>query len=140
MKNPFNRETDDSPPALQGVREARELVPSSAKSPDAQRRTLFDPDEEIDESADEDLAFLHSLIDGDATPVAPTTPRTPPEPRHEPDIARRGDDLDVFREMAALRQRVELTKHLRVDDVDMGDLLEELQTTRAALRHLRKAA
>jgi hypothetical protein len=144
MKNFFRREpprAEGAAPEFPSVDGARDLVPASAKSPDAQRLMLFNPDEEIDESSDQDLAFLHALIAGDMSAPEPSQ-RAPgnPEPAPEPELARRGDDLDVFREMAALRQRVELAKHLRVDDVDMGDLLEELQTTRAALRLHREAA
>jgi hypothetical protein len=145
----FNRNeaSDDERPALPSLREARKLVPASAQSPDAQRLSLYNPDEEIDEGSDEDLAFLHSLI-GDkvrdasprTSPPTPTpTPVTQPEGEHAA-FAPSRDDLDVFREMASLRTRTELAKALRVDAVDMGELLEELQTTRAALRHRRKAA
>ena len=58
---------DEAPATIPSLKEARKLVPSSAKSPDAQRLMLFNPDEEIDEDNDQDLAFLHSLIDGDAS-------------------------------------------------------------------------
>jgi hypothetical protein len=145
MKNFFRREqprSEGAAPELPSVEGARELVPASAKSPDAQRLMLFNPDEEIDESSDQDLAFLHALIEGGApasTPPHPAARKPEPAPAPEQELAPRGDDLDVFREMAALRQRVELAKHLRVDNVDMGELLEELHTTRAALKH-RKAA
>jgi hypothetical protein len=134
--------TEAGTQGIPSVEGARELVPASAKSPDAQRLMLFNPDDEIDESSDQDLAFLHALIEGGApasTPPQPAAMRPDPTPVPEPELAPRGDDLDVFREMAALRQRVELAKHLRVDKVDIGDLLEELHTTRAALKH-RKAA
>jgi hypothetical protein len=143
MKNFFRRErqrAEGAAPELPSAEGAHELVPASAKSPDAQRLMLFNPDEEIDESSDQDLAFLHALIAGDVSAPEPSQRATGnPEHAPKPELAPRGDDLDVFREMAALRQRVELAKHLRVDNVDMGELLEELHTTRAALKH-RKAA
>ena len=43
-------------------------------------------------------------------------------------------------EMAALRQRTEIAKQLRVDNVDMGELLDDLETTRVALRRWLRAA
>jgi hypothetical protein len=145
MKKFFKRDQEAAPtPPAVSIDEARHFLPSSAKSPDAQRLNLFDPDEEIDESEDEDLAFLQSLT---AEVAATPRPEEPKPKRAEPSgpapvagASRQADDLDVFREIAALRQRSELAKQLRVDNVDMGDLLEDLQTTRAALRHHRKAA
>jgi hypothetical protein len=117
--------------------DARRFLPSSAKSPEAQRLNLFNPDEELDETTDEDLAFLNSLID-DSSPAQTPAPAPQPRPSVETN-EQRADDLEVFREIAAMRQKSELARQLRVDDVDIGDLLEDLQTMRAALRH-RKAA
>jgi len=139
MKNLFKRNQDDgATPAIEAIREARQFLPSSAKSPDAQRLNLFDPDEEIDENNDEDLAFLNSLAADAAVPRVAIPKHV--EPSAPPTASPTADDLEVFREIAALRQRTELAKQLRVDDVDMGELLEDLQTTRAALRQHRKAA
>jgi hypothetical protein len=132
---------DDDQVSPQARSDARRFLPSSAKSPDAQRLNLFNPDEELDETTDEDLAFLNSLIADSSPAPAPTpAPKAARDPR--PTVApaeNRDDDLEVFREIAAMRQKSELARQLRVDDVDIGDLLEDLQTMRAALRH-RKAA
>ena len=124
------------------LREVSAFVPSSAKSPEAQRLNLFDPEAEIDEASDQDLAFLQSLVD-DAEPRASKKPVRPvAQSKPRPETARderRPDDLQVFREVAAQRQYAELAKQFNIADVDMGDLLEELETTRAVLRR-RKAA
>jgi hypothetical protein len=104
---------------------------------------LFNPDEEIDENTDEDLAFLNSLLNDEQAPLQKRQPAPKNEPSPEPEArsiaAQNADDMQVFREMVSQRQRVELAKHLRVDDVDMGELLDDLQTMRAAIRR-RKAA
>lgn len=141
MKNLFKRNAEpDAPIHLPPVDGVLELVPASAKSPDAQRRTLFDPEAEIDESTDQDVAFLQKLLKEDAVQAAPRPqPRVKPAPP-TPAVAAPADDLEFFRELAVDRQRVEVTRHIRVDNVDMGDLLEELQTTSTALRLRRKAA
>jgi hypothetical protein len=143
-----HEQNDDAEIDLISLPDARPFVPSSAKSPEAQRLNVFNPDDEIDEAADEDLAFLHSLV-GDGTPQ--TAKKAPRRQAVRPQIAaakdeasaaptRRTDDLEVFREIAAMRQPAELARQFKIGDVDMGDLLEDLQTTRAALRHRRKAA
>jgi hypothetical protein len=141
---------DDAEIDLISLPDARPFVPSSAKSPEAQRLNVFNPDDEIDEAADEDLAFLHSLVGDEARPeqsakkaqrrqaVRPQIAAAKDEASAPP--SRATDDLDVFREMAAMRQPAELARQFKIGDVDMGDLLEDLQTTRAALRHRRKAA
>ena len=138
MKNLFKKNDAPAEPMELPLREARKLMPASAKSPDQQRLMLFNPDEEIDENTDEDLAFLNALVKGEPA-VAPPAQRKPEPVPAEPIEQRNTDDMDVFREVAAQRQRVEVTRHLQVGDVDMGELLEELQTTRAAFRR-RKAA
>lgn len=141
MKNLFKRNAEpDAPIQLPSVDGVLELVPASAKSPDEQRRTLFDPEAEIDESTDQDVAFLQKLLKEDAAPPAPRLQSRIEPPPPTPVIAAPADDLEFFRELAVDRQRVEVTRHIRVDNVDMGDLLEELQTTSAALRLRRKAA
>lgn len=147
-----NQEREDDAAAeidLISLPDARPFVPSSAKTPDAQRLNVFNPDEEIDEAADEDLAFLHSLV-GDGTPkqsakkaqrrqtVRPQMASSKDEADARP--ARGADDLEVFREIAAVREPAELALRFNLADVDMGDLLDDLQTTRAALRHRQKAA
>jgi hypothetical protein len=145
MKNLFKRnepQHEEEPPVLP-LLEARELIPMSAKSPEQQRQMLFNPDEEIDENNDEDLAFLNSLLNGEQ-PAPPQRPHSrereqTPAPEHKSIAAQDADDMNVFREMVSQRQRVELAKHLRVADVDMGELLDDLQTMRAAIRR-RKAA
>ena len=146
-----NQEREDEAEKIDMISlpDARPFVPSSAKTPDAQRLNVFNPDDEIDEAADEDLAFLHSLI-GDGTPKqsakkAQRRQTVRPQMASSKDDAdetptRGTDDLDVFREVAAMRQPAELARQFHIGDVDMGDLLDDLQTTRAALRHRRKAA
>lgn len=140
MKYFFRREHEEpAVPGTDAIRDARHMLPSSARSPEAQRLNLFDPDEELDEDNDEDLAFLTSLI-SDGPPAAPARPPAPgDQPRHAASDET-PDGLDVFREIAALRQRTELARQLRVDNVEMGDLLEDLHTMRAALLHRRRAA
>ena len=111
-----------------GVREAAGGTAAS--------RRCTTPDEEIDESADEDLEFLRrrSIDEQIDAGAAPHRRRRRPAAEHDagrPTSHRAATICDVFREMQSTRrERVELTKHLRVDDVDMGDLLEELSTTR----------
>lgn len=136
----FARDDDDDKRLTsQARREARQFLPSSAKTADAQRLNVFNPDEELDETTDEDLAFLNALVADVPEPaVAPL--RRQEEPAPDATEAQSEDDLDVFRELASLRQRSDIARQLRVDDVEMGDLLEQLHTTRAALRHHLRAA
>jgi hypothetical protein len=119
-------------------RELSAYVPASAVSPEKQRLTIFD---DTEEESDGELAFLNELAAqverdqrGARKPV-----RTPA--RVERVVVAEEQALEVFRE---LKDRVERTSHadalpLPSQPVEISDLLDDLQTTAAALRQRRAA-
>ena len=124
---------DDKPKALRPEVEA--LLPASARAIDPAMFTAS-RDDLADDADDKDLDFLAALageVDREAAP-APGGPSAPAPLRG---ANPRFDDMHVFREMKDDGQAP--TRYdFHLNDVDMGDLLEELSTVRAALR--RKAA
>jgi hypothetical protein len=124
--------------------ELEALLPVSSKAPEVQRFT-----QEDDHDDDQDLEFLNQIASQIAVEQARARadqqgrtenpkPRPLPSP---PRVVRDGDEaLQVFRETAVIADdddRARLAK--RVPPVVIGDLIDDLETTAAALRH-RKAA
>jgi len=118
-------------------------VPASAKSPELQRFTPVNIDE-VDE-ADQDIEFLTSLsaqiergeLDV-GKPLDELTSRlradSPPAKPRRPE-----DDLEMFRAFAHEMAPETILSHVRVPDVELIELLDELHTMRAALRQKRAA-
>ena len=101
-----------------------------------QRLGIFDTTDDEDR---EDLAFL-TTIARQAEREATTTAE--PKPAGSRRVEMKALDegaLEVFREFAPERERNQVMRTVRVPDVQLGDLLEELATTASALR-LRRAA
>lgn len=120
--------------------ELEALFPASAKAPEAQR---FEP---LDEDDEQDLEFLQriasqvALEEQRARAAAAEAANPKPRPLPSPPRVVRDDEevLQVFREsIIEPDQRSELSK--RVAHVEIGELLDDLATTAAALRR-RKAA
>lgn len=110
-------------------------VPASLRDPSRQR--LEAPSAEELEDDDEEIELLAALAE-----QAERELQSVPEPK--PARARRfsvkaQDQLDVFREIQTERPRPRVLETVRVDDVDMDDLVEQLATTMAALRQRRAA-
>ncbi|HYM16085.1 MAG TPA: hypothetical protein VEZ14_11045 [Dehalococcoidia bacterium] len=151
MRVPFRRSKVE--PQIQvDPEEVRALLPASVRHPEANRFTPLGSDFAGEEGTDEDLDFLTALVESvDREEAGPGLPaaRPAPPPAHKPSIQRMApraeamvlaepDHLSLFRETKVdLRERTRA--NVTVDDVDLGDLLEDLETTRAALRR-RKAA
>ena len=146
LRMPRRLELDDT---TDGRREEVEsLLPASVKHPEANRFTPLGSDfAGDDEESDQDIEFFESIVravEGDepapiARPLpAPMLLHTPAPSRLIPQAP--DDGLSAFREVQVDRQeRSVIQTHVSVEDVDMGDLLDELSTTAAALRR-RKAA
>ena len=136
MSSWLRKRKDDVEPVRVLPPDLEALLPSSVRPPDANRVAPLEPDA-IDDEPDEDLNFLAGLVaevDRAAKPNAADVVAPVPLRGASPRI----DDLQVFREMKAdASERIQFDH--RLSDVDMGDLLEELSTVRAALRR-RKAA
>jgi len=147
LRRPQRREAEDQ--ASDNRRdEVESLLPASVKYPETNRFTPLGSDfEGEDEDTDEDIEFLEAIVravEGAApAPVATAAPttlllHTPAPSRRIPQPSE--DDLALFREVRSEHdERDAVTRHVRLDDVDMADLLDELSTTAAALRR-RKAA
>ena len=105
------------------------LVPASARRPERQRLNIF-----TDEDDGQDLDFLKAIARQaeTATPAAPSTSSAATGERA-------GDHLEVFRELAPAVERPKVMTTVRVPEIEMADLLDELSTMAAALR-LRRAA
>jgi hypothetical protein len=116
------------------------LVPASARSPEVQRLAIAIGDDE-NEGPDEDIEFIASLvkeIERTPRPIARSTPAIAPR-IETPTVPTEEEKLNVFREMTAELERPKPAEMLKVEDVDMADLIETLSITAAALRR-RKAA
>ena len=146
LRKPRRLELDD--PAGGRRDEVESLLPASVKHPEANRFTPLGSDFDGDsDETDEDIEFLESIVRaveaGEPAPVV--TPAPAPMLLHTPAPARQipqrpDDDLSVFREVQVDRkERSFIEARVSIEDVDMGDLLDELSTTAAALRR-RKAA
>lgn len=129
--------------------EVQALLPASVRSPEANRFTPLGSDFDGDEGSDEDIEFLTSIVESvereRAMPGRPS-PRPAPPPARKPPVQRMLaageaeaiDHLDLFREMQSHEPEAR-PRPIQVPEVDLADLLEELETTWAALRR-RKAA
>lgn len=127
-----------------------EYVPQSARPPEFQRLAPFNLDDDATDGPDEDIEFLASLArQVDAAPSGIRSerrvPRVTPPPAqnvYEP-IERRPAEreaMQAFQDYAAHRAEVTPTPPaLRVADVDVADLVEDLADTIAALRRRRAA-
>jgi hypothetical protein len=111
-------------------------VPASART--TERYRLGEPNLDADaEEEDEDLAFLSTLVSQAEREAS--QPREAPAPRPRRFSVQADPSLDVFRETAVERQRPRVLRNMRVEDVEIDDLLEQLSTTAAALRRRRAA-
>jgi hypothetical protein len=133
-------------------REVEALLPASVRHPEANRFTPLGSDFDGDETSDEDIEFLTSLVESlDREQIAPALPvvRPTPPPARRPaipavvppsdtDVFTQPDHLQLFRDMQP-DDKDRRTTNIKVDDVDLGDLLEDLSTTMAALRRLKAA-
>jgi hypothetical protein len=110
-------------------REARDVLPASVRPPGARS---FDGVDEDGDAAD--LEFLASLaieVDSEREDgAAAQQPLRGASPRF--------DDMEVFRESKTEAEKTFRYDH-RVPDLDLGDLLEELNTVSAALRRQKAA-
>lgn len=124
MVEPENRRPKSDDPWLR--------VPASARPAGRYRF-----EDQSDDEADEDVEFLQEIAQ-----QAAQVPHIEPELR--PVTAARfsipaDDALDLFRTTEVERPRPRVLSQIRVDEVEMDDLLGQLSTTAAALRR-RKAA
>jgi hypothetical protein len=125
------------------ARQHAAMVPASARTPELQRllSPLSDDDSDPD-GPDDDLEFLASLVrEIDREPIPTVRFQPAPAPPGEQTVLAPTEEekLNLFRQMKDEPQQVHNSDSLRVQDVDMDDLLEELSITAAALR-VRKAA
>lgn len=113
-------------------------VPVSAIHPEKQRMAIYD---ETGEEADGELEFLNQLaaqVERDQRGQRqPPTSRPPARVEHV--VVAEEQALEVFRELKDHVERTSITDKLPLQHVEMSDLLDDLQTTAAALR-LRRAA
>jgi hypothetical protein len=109
-------------------------VPASVRPPERLRFAAHD--EEPDET-DADIEFLAEIAEAAGRSAKPAQ-TTPPAHRREFSVPAT-DHLDVFRESHVERPRPRVLEQFAVENVPLDDLMEQLSTTAAALRH-RKAA
>lgn len=129
----------------ESVRDVSSMVPLSARTFDDARFTPMQVPEELDED-DEDVKFLSSLAEAvaeDKPAPKRTEPRRAPSPIAAVEtvtLPSERDDLAAFRDVGKGEdERPPLTRVVKVPDVEIGDLLEDLDTTMAALRRKRAA-
>ncbi len=113
------------------------VLPASVRPPEAHRSPLSGSfmTDDVDNEDDADLEFLTALVR--------EVDRAAPAPPGHTQVPLRGanpriDDMQVFREMKSEDNKTPRYDH-RVRDVEMADLLEELDTVRAAFRRQRAA-
>lgn len=137
--NPFRRSRALEEQLGVDVGEVDGYVPSSAKAPEWQRFAPVRLDD-VDED-DQDVAFLASLTaqveQGGEERAAEPARRGQLE--HAPAPRTGADDLQVFRAFAHETPAESVLSHIRVQDVEIAELLDELQTMRAAIRQKRAA-
>jgi hypothetical protein len=143
MKSPFRKQKPDPVFAVRHP-DLDDMLPASARPlPEVNRFKPLAaelPDLAAEDGPDEELEFLTSLaqsVDRDAK-APPVRPARFTAPQIGAPALREEVDLSVFRDTLidkAERDRPNVT----VADVDIDDLMEDLATTRAALR-ARKAA
>jgi hypothetical protein len=119
-------------------------VPASARNSERLRIARYLGEEPVDD--DEDLQFIAELAREarrNERPLAdpPRAGRPLAAPHAVSDDDEDTDDarLQVFRELPRVYERPAVLAATRVPDIDLGELLDSLQTTAAALR-LRRAA
>jgi hypothetical protein len=157
-------ERDDPENRLDQRHDLLRALPASARPREMQRFAAIGATDDDNEGPDEDIEFLESLVSEIDTAPAPdprarplrtpapasadvsatSLPRPAPSAPRPASITMRvptDDDahLNVFRAVRGEPDRVRTSRELRVTDVDLDDLLEDLATTAAAIR-LRKAA
>jgi hypothetical protein len=129
----------DGPDEQRGPGTYAPYVPASVRVPELQRFASFDTEIELDEP-DEDIEFLTALASEVPPPVRPSPKPARPLTQNEKMIDRKPDNLQIFREFAPqVDYRTSVSQVIDVRDVEIGDLLEDLSTTAAALRR-KKAA
>ncbi|HLB24197.1 MAG TPA: hypothetical protein VJP07_08885 [Dehalococcoidia bacterium] len=112
------------------------MVPQSARAPE--RHRFGEPAAEEEDEDDEDLEFLESLArQAEREAEAQTRAARPARPRRF--NVKADTSLDVFKETTVEQPRPRVLRNVRVDPVEMDDLLEQLSTTAAALRQRRAA-
>jgi hypothetical protein len=120
-----------------GAPDVAAYVPASAIAPEKQRLAMYD---ETDEESDSEIEFLSAL----AAQVERAQRGQKPQ-KFAPAVTERvkvGEDEDklyVFRELNDIVEHTSVADTLPLQHVEMSDLLDDLQTTAAALR-LRRAA
>ena len=129
--------------------EIESLLPASVRHPEVNRFTPLGSDFAGEEGSDEDIEFLESIVKAVEHPEympAPAPGRITPKPPAAvpaaavPAAATQDEALEFFRDMQAERDESQQQRvKIKVDDIEMFDLLEDLSTTAAALRR-RKAA
>ena len=128
---------EPEPPEMPG-RGQPPYVPASMRPRPAPVPPQLDGD---NEGPDEEIAFLASIAEQVAregrTPAAgaPSARRDQRTPEPEED----DDSLRLFRTLPPVSDPYEGVRKLRIDTVEMGELLDDLSMTAAALRHRRAA-
>jgi hypothetical protein len=108
-------------------------VPASVRGPEAHRFEMYDETDEEDNGEIEFLSALASQIDREQRGHAAKGGLPPARDNADEDT------LNVFREMRQRDERTPISDALRIQHVEIGDLLDDLQTTVAALRRRRAA-
>ena len=136
----FRRQQPEREPEAPGAgrRADPPYVPASMRPRPAPVTPQLDED---NEDPDEEIAFLASIAEQVAregrTPAAgaPSARRDQRTPEPEED----DDSLRLFRTLPPVSDPYEGVRKLRIDTVEMGELLDDLSMTAAALRHRRAA-
>jgi hypothetical protein len=114
----------------------RSFVPASALPPERNRLGIFDSEDDDDQA---DVEFL-TAVAREAERAAAATPRdTHGAPNRTASVRMDDERMKVFTDLAPVAERNPVMRTVRLPDVELADLLEELATTSAALR-LRRAA
>ena len=138
------KRTDAQEPApLVPRAEVEALLPASARSTEGHRFTPLGTDMPVqdDPEHDPDLDFFASLakqVDAGNAPATEPARRQPERPLEPLIPSAPSDALEIFRAMKS-DDSDRPGFDFKLDETDMGDLLEDLSTTALALRQ-RKAA
>jgi len=112
-------------------------VPASAIAPEKQRFAIYD---ETDEESDSEIEFLSALAAQVERAQRTSKPqRLAPAHVERVRVEDDADKLNVFRELKDIVEHTSVADTLPLQHVELSDLLDDLQTTAAALR-LRRAA
>jgi hypothetical protein len=113
------------------------FVPASAIAPEKQRFAMYD---ETDEESDSEIEFLSALAAQVERQQRGQKPQRFSRAHLERvKVADDEDKLNVFRELKDRVEHTSVADTLPVPHVEMSDLLDDLQTTAAALRQRRAA-